>query len=68
MPETNLNMPNLKKCAFCSYWYDPTNAAIRPINAVTGTWWYDNQMKSQCLLKGSNRKGGEFCNSFKMKL
>ncbi len=68
MPETNIKMHNLKKCAFCRYWYDPTNSAIRPINAVIGTWYYDGEMKNQCTLRGSSRKGREFCSRFEMKL
>ena len=68
MPETNIKMSNMKKCAFCSHWYDPTNSAIEPINTITGVWWYDYDMRNKCMLKGSMRKGGEFCNSFRMKL
>ena len=29
-----INIKNTKICAFCKYWYDPTNSAIKPKNTV----------------------------------
>lgn len=32
----NLNHPASHKCAFCKYWYDPMNQAIRPKAPIVG--------------------------------
>ena len=38
-----------KNCAFCRYWYDPTNSAIRPKSGVY--WEYDTDAKRRCMKK-----------------
>lgn len=39
-----------KACAFCKYWYDPTNSAISPVNPLSGMWEYDPAAKSYCTI------------------
>mgnify|MGYP007065843000 CR=1 FL=1 len=38
-----------RHCAFCKYWYDPTNSAIRPLKN-RGVWEYDITIKCNCRL------------------
>ena len=37
-----------KRCAFCKYWYDPSNSAIKPVNPKNHSWEYD-EIKSMYL-------------------
>ena len=45
----------IKICAFCKYWYDPTNAAISPVNPRSGLWEYDREAKCPCLKQANAR-------------
>ena len=47
---------NQKICAFCKYWYDPTNSAISPKNPYMGIWEYDREATSKCLIHKSPTK------------
>lgn len=53
-------------CAFCKYWYDPTNSAIRPISPVA--WEFDAHVKKKCLKCNSERQGMGTCSYFENKL
>ncbi len=37
-------------CAFCKYWYDPGNTAIKPKDPQHGMWEYDSEAKSYCTI------------------
>ena len=43
--------PSVKngRCAFCKYWYDPTNEHIIPSNPKQGYWKFDTAAKCVCL-------------------
>jgi hypothetical protein len=45
MATTNVKIAKL--CAFCKYWYDPTNQHIKPKNPMGGFWEFD--MNAVCL-------------------
>lgn len=46
-----INLKTAKRCAFCKYWYDPTNSAIEPKNPRSNTWKFDDHCKKMCLKK-----------------
>lgn len=49
MGACNVNVKSSKKCAFCKYWYDPTNSAIAPKSPVIGIWEIkDPNQKALC--------------------
>jgi len=46
-----LNGDKNKRCAFCKYWYDPTNQYIRPQNPKNGIWKFEttaNKSRNGC--------------------
>ena len=57
-----------KKCAFCRYWYDPTNEHIEPKNPLAGLWFYDTCAKEQCLKYGIKKNSISYCDKFESKL
>ena len=57
----------LEYCAFCKYWYDPTNSAIKPLS---GNWWeFDREKEPRCMKSvGMKTKGRNTCGKFELKL
>lgn len=55
------NIKHSKICAFCKYWYDPMNLAIRPQNTVAGAWQYEDSIWNVCRLHGTKRSAGAGC-------
>lgn len=51
MQLVNKNNNSIKKCAFCSNWYDPTNAAIQPKTPAAGFGEFHPRMEAMCLKK-----------------
>lgn len=68
MYEISINREGVKLCAFCKYWYDPTNQNIAPKRPVHGIWEYDAKAKCTCLLKSTQTNGKDFCNKYECKL
>ena len=65
----NLGNLNMKHCAFCKYWYDPTNSVITPAKGRKGVWEYDGEEKRCCLKwNNSQRKAFNICKFFECKL
>ena len=64
----NVNIKLIKKCAFCKYWYDPTNSAISPRTPQINSWSYDEKAKAKCLLKNYDTKASSFCGKYECKL
>ena len=62
------NIKNVKKCAFCKYWYDPTNSAISPRTPNQNMWKYDEKCKKMCLLKNYDMTASSTCDKYKCKL
>lgn len=57
-----------KKCVFCKYWYDPTNASINPKAPQINIWEYDEKAKRVCLQKGVDMSATASCSKFVCKL
>lgn len=71
--ECDLSMPAVsvktaKKCAFCKYWYDPTNSAISPRSPRINLWEYNEKCKNKCLKKNFETAASAFCGSYVCKL
>lgn len=62
------NIKNTHMCAFCKYWYDPTNEAIFPKNPRANFWEFDEKAKKKCLLRNTETKSGISCRKFECKL
>ena len=62
-----VNIKNVKKCAFCKYWYDPTNSAISPRSPQIYLWEYDDKCKKKCLKKNYDMNSSAFCGQYKSK-
>lgn len=45
------NVKSARCCAFCKYWYDPTNSAISPKAPNINLWEFDNSIRNKCLQK-----------------
>ena len=57
-----LNIKYAKKCAFCKYWYDPTNSAIAPKCPGIGMWEIkDINQKCMCMKKNIPMPANAFC-------
>lgn len=56
----------MKRCAFCSKWYDPMNTAIKPV--AKRMWDYDTNIRKRCTEKGIEKKAGECCSNFCSKI
>ena len=64
-----INIKHTKKCAFCQYWYDPTNSAIAPKSPAIGLWEIrDVNQTCLCQKKNINMPANAFCGSFVCKL
>ena len=63
-----VNTKTVKKCAFCKYWYDPTNSAISPRSPTTNLCEYDHKAKCKCLQKNYDMKASAFCGKYQCKL
>ena len=64
MPSITVNVKTIKKCAFCKYWYDPTNSAICPKAPNIGLWQIkDINQKCMCLKKNIQMSANAFCSS-----
>ena len=66
MPTANIK--TAKKCAFCKYWYDPTNSAISPRSPKINLWEYDDKCKKKCLQKNYDMSANAFCGKYECKL
>lgn len=62
------NIKNTKICAFCKYWYDPTNSAIQPKNTVVGFWEYNSDAKNKCIKTNLNKPSWSSCGKYECKL
>jgi hypothetical protein len=57
-----VNIKNIKKCAFCEHWYDPTNSARAPKSSAVGLWKIkDINQKCLCYKKNINMSANAFC-------
>lgn len=57
-----VNIRNSHKCAFCKYWYDPTNSAIEPKSPNIGLWTIkDTNQKALCTKRNQKMQATAFC-------
>lgn len=56
----------IKRCAFCKYWYDPTNTAISPTFGK-GKWLYETGIKNKCMQKNVITPSTNTCPKFDLK-
>lgn len=68
MPTKRANLLIHQYCAFCKYWYDPTNTYISPHAPRQHIWTYDYLAKCKCLKKNRETKGGEICSYYQCKI
>ncbi len=59
--------PSGRVCAFCKYWYDPGNAAIRPKDLRTNQWEYNFSATSICEISKFKRVSWGRCEKFSPK-
>ena len=67
MEQFSLNS-QMRKCAFCRYWYDPTNSCIQPKAPNIGIWEYDTRAKRLCLKRNTETEGFFGCTKYECKL
>ncbi len=68
MEDVKINIKTAKKCAFCKYWYDPTNEAVSPKYPHMNIWEYDDKSKKKCLKKSIDIRANSFCSKYECKL
>jgi len=61
------NIKTDKRCAFCKYWYDPTQECITPKSG--NNWWeYEPTKKRKCLKLNIDKIANASCNKYECKL
>ncbi len=63
-----VNIKNLRLCAFCKYWYDPTNSYINPANPVANLWEYEASVKCKCLKRNLDTSSYANCAKYECKV
>lgn len=63
-----LNGNKIKRCAFCKYWYDPTNEFIKPQYPKTGIWKFETTAHCVCLKRNHKTASGLSCDKFECKV
>lgn len=63
-----VNIKTNKLCAFCKYWYDPTNQYIQPANLPCNIWKYETNAKCLCTKKNYPMGAGSNCSQYECKL
>lgn len=62
-----VNINTVKVCAFCKYWYDPTNNAINP--KIGQLWEFDTEMDAKCMKNNLlKRRSFQTCSMFEKKI
>lgn len=54
-------------CAFCRFWYDPTNSAIAPEKG-RGFWLYDDQAMKKCTKMNVPKASWCRCSDYQCKV
>lgn len=55
-------------CAFCKYWYDPTNEHIAPKFPKSNIWEYDPSAICKCLKSNTNKRAILSCPKYECKV
>lgn len=59
---------NIKHCAFCVNFFDPTCSCISPVPGQPGRWFYEANEKRQCKVLSREWSSSGTCKQFKCKL
>jgi hypothetical protein len=62
------NVKHTKICAFCKYWYDPTNQHIKPKNPMGGFWEFDDKAVCKCLMLSLPKRANASCPKYEAKV
>jgi hypothetical protein len=62
------NVKYARLCVFCKYWYDPTNAYLKPRNPRGGFWEYEQNATAICQQWGLKKRANASCPKFELKL
>lgn len=69
MSKCQVNITQIHYCAFCKYWYDPTNSTIEPKNGAGHLWLFDTDRKEQCMKRFATKKRSwDTCKMFECKI
>lgn len=61
--------PGMRKCAFCTHYYDPVNSAINPKRGTKDVWEYTTGIKKPCTEKNNHEVCSQAtCHKFQCKL
>ena len=56
-----------KRCAFCRYWYDPTNSCI-DITRSPNVWEVDTKARNICRKLNISKAATAYCSKYECKL
>lgn len=62
------NVKIFKKCAFCKYWYDPTNEHIAPKTPSSNIWMYETSVRCKCLKRNTTMSATNVCAHYECKV
>lgn len=62
-----LNVYKHEKCAICRNWYDPVNAALRPVSPKNGKWECDAKEERVCKVRNVKVAANGLCRYFQSK-
>lgn len=68
MTAFKLNGNKNQRCAFCKYWYDPTNQYIKQQDAKNNLWKFETTAKCICLKNNLKMGAGMRCDKFENKI
>ena len=68
MQLVNSKNSSIKKCAFCSHWYDPINSSIKPKVPNIGLWEFNPRVECMCTKKNRNTLSANNCSDFVCKI
>ncbi len=63
-----VNIKKVKHCAFCKYWYDPSNKYIFPNSLDDFLWEFKPNVRRKCLKKDVDTQGVDSCPDYKLKI
>ena len=62
------NVKHNSCCAFCKYWYDPTNSDISPVMPAQGMWKINMQSRNLCTLRNIKPTATHKCEKYQCKI
>lgn len=63
-----VNIRKIRKCAFCKYWYNPDNSAIKPKYPNMGIWEFEYDERRKCLKTNRDKYAYSFCSKYEGKI